>query len=182
MPFNESSLVNQPISPYAASKKAAEDLAYTYHVQYKIDVSVLRYFTVFGPLGRPDMAPYRFVKSVLEGIPLFLFGDGNQKRDFTYVDDIAAGTLLAEKTLGYEIINIGGGNEPVTINEFIGWIETLAGKKAFIDRKPIHPADMLETHADISKAKSLLGWEPNVSPYEGLKRMMEDTSLFRFKI
>lgn len=182
MPFNENSAVNQPISPYAASKKAAEVLAYTYHVQYKIDVSILRYFTVFGPLGRPDMAPYRFVKSVLEETPFVLFGDGNQKRDFTFVDDIAAGTLLAEKKLGYEIINIGGGNEPVTINEFIGWIEALVGKKALIDRKPMHPADMLETHADISKAKSLLGWEPKVSPYEGLKRMMVDTSLFRFKI
>ena len=118
-----------PYFAYAASKKAAEALAYTYHRQYGIDVSILRYFTVFGPGGRPDMAPFRFVKWVMEGTPITLYGDGNQSRDFTYVDDIARGTLLAEKKLGYEIINLGGGREPVTINKFIQWIEELTGKK-----------------------------------------------------
>ena len=180
MPFNEDLPVNTPISPYAASKKAAEVFAYTYHMQFGIDVSILRYFTVFGPLGRPDMAPYRFVKAILEKKPFTLFGDGAQSRDFTFVDDIARGTILAEKPVGYEIINIGGGNQPVVINDFISWIEDLVGNKAIIQRKPMHSADMIDTQADISKAQKLLGWLPLVSPKQGLEIMVKDRSLFRF--
>jgi UDP-glucuronate 4-epimerase len=148
MPFKEDLAVNTPISPYAATKKAAEVMAYTYHRQYYIDVSILRYFTVFGPGGRPDMAPYRFVKWVLEGTPITLYGDGTQSRDFTYIDDIARGTILAEKPLGYEIINLGGGKEPVSINQFIQWIEELTGKKASINHQPVHSADMTSTRAN----------------------------------
>ena len=182
MPFTEDLPVNTPISPYAASKKAAEAFAYTYHRQYGIDVSILRYFTVFGPGGRPDMAPYRFAKWILEGTPISLFGDGAQARDFTYVDDIARGTILAEKPLGYEIINLGGGKEPVTINQFIAWIEQLTGKKATINYQPSHSADMDCTMANIEKAKLLLGWQPTVDTYEGLKEILKDPQLLKFKI
>jgi len=182
MPFKEELPVNTPISPYAASKQAAEAYAYTYHKQYGIDVSVLRYFTVFGPGGRPDMAPYRFVKCILEGTPITLYGDGFQARDFTYVDDIARGTILAEKRLGYEIINLGGGKEPVTINQFILWIEQLTGKKASIIYQPTHTADMIETMANIEKAKRLLLWQPVTSTYNGIKEIIAQPSLLKFRV
>lgn len=182
MPFTEVLPVNTPISPYAASKKAAEAFAYTYHRQYGIDVSILRYFTVFGPGGRPDMAPYRFAKWVLEGTPISLYGDGTQTRDFTYVDDIARGTILAEKPLGYEIINLGGGKEPITINQFIEWIEEISGKKAAINYLSRHSADMESTMANIDKARQLLGWEPTVDTYEGLKEMLKNREVLRFEI
>lgn len=172
--------VSTPISPYAASKKAAELLAYTYHKQYQIDVSILRYFTVFGPLGRPDMAPYRFIKWILEEKPIILYGDGNQSRDFTYIDDIAKGTILAEKELGYEVINLGGGSKPTTIKQFIHWVEELTGKKAKIEYVAPHKADMEYTMADISKAKKLLGWQPSISVYEGLKEMTTYLDTFKF--
>ena len=108
LPFKESLAVSTPISPYAASKKAAEEMAYVYHYLYGIDVTILRYFTVYGPAGRPDMSPFRFIKWIAEGTPIRLYGDGSQSRDFTYVDDIARGTVLALKKTGYKIINLGG--------------------------------------------------------------------------
>lgn len=180
MPFSEDLPVNTPISQYAASKKAAEAFAYTYHKQYGIDVTVVRYFTVFGPLGRPDMAPYRFCKWVLEGKPIKLNGDGNQSRDFTYIEDIAKGTILAEKNLGYEIVNLGGGKEPITINEFISLIEKNTGKKAIIEHFPSHSADMDSTMADIRKAKRMLNWEPTVGVREGLERMLKEIRQFEY--
>jgi len=173
MPFREDSPVNTPISPYAASKKAAEMMAYTYHRQYGLDISVLRYFTVFGPAGRPDMAPYGFIEKVRQGIPLTMYGDGSQTRDFTFVDDICRGTLLAEKPLGYEIVNLGGGNTPISLSEFLSWIETLVGRRAIIERQPANGADMRDTMADIAKARSLLGWSPEVSTWDGLSRTVD---------
>ncbi len=167
MPFRESLPVNEPISPYAASKKAAEAMAFSYHHLYGIDVSVLRYFTVYGPAGRPDMAPLRFVHRIDRGIPITLYGDGSQSRDFTYIDDIAEGTFLALKKVGFEIVNLGGGRAPISINDLIGQLENHLGKKAVIDRKPFHKVDMLHTWADIAKAKSLLGWEPETTFEEG---------------
>ncbi len=173
MPFLEDLPVNTPISPYAASKKAAEVMAYTYHFLYGIDVSVLRYFTVYGPAGRPDMSPFSFIKRIDEGTPIELFGDGSQARDFTFVDDIADGTARALKEVGYEIINLGGGKNPVTIAAMIGMMEELLGKKALFDRKPFNRADMMETRADITKAGRLLGWEPKVPFDEGIRRTVE---------
>lgn len=173
MPFSESLPVNQPLSPYAASKKAAELFAYTYHKLYEFDISVLRYFTVFGPAGRPDMSPFRFVRWIAEGEDVNLFGDGTQSRDFTYVDDIARGTVLALKRVGYEIINLGGGRNPVSLNSVIGKLEKLLGKNANIRRGPSHVADMKETWADIDKAKRVLGWQPEVSFDEGLKETVD---------
>lgn len=173
MPFKEELPVNTPISPYAASKKAAEVMAYTYHYLYGIDVSVVRYFTVYGPLGRPDMSPYIFADKLLKGEELPVFGDGTQSRDFTFVDDIAEGTILAAKPLGYEIINLGGGNNPHTLLEMIALLEKFSGKKAKLNLGERVKADMDVTWADISKAKKLLGWEPKIGFEEGMRRLME---------
>jgi UDP-glucuronate 4-epimerase len=170
MPFTEDLAVNEPLSPYAASKKAGELMAYSYHKLYQMDVSVVRYFTVFGPAGRPDMSIFRFIKWIDEGMPIEMFGDGSQSRDFTYVDDIAMGTIAAIEDIGYQIINLGGGRNPVSLNAIISKLEELLGKKAKIDHKPFHVADLMETWADISKAKNLLGWEPQVSLDEGLEK------------
>jgi nucleoside-diphosphate-sugar epimerase len=170
MPFHEELPVNTPISPYAASKKAAEVMAFTYHHLYNLDVTVVRYFTVYGPAGRPDMSIFRFIKWIDEGRPIELFGDGSQTRDFTYVDDIARGTLLASKPVGYEIINLGGGRRPVAMSEIIALLEGLLGKKAVIRKLPFHAADLKETGANIQKAKEILGWLPEVDVEEGLRR------------
>jgi UDP-glucuronate 4-epimerase len=172
MPFKEELPVNTPISPYAASKKAAEVMAYTYHYLYGIDVSVVRYFTVYGPAGRPDMSPYIFADKLLKGEELPVFGDGTQSRDFTFVDDIAEGTILAAKDLGYEIINLGGGNNPYTLLEMIELMEKKCNKKAKLKLESKIKADMDVTWADISKAKRLLGWEPKVSFEEGIGQLI----------
>ena len=172
MPFKEDLPVNHPISPYAASKKAAEAMAYTYHYLYGLDVTILRYFTVYGPTGRPDMATFRFIKWIMEGAPLEIFGDGNQMRDFTYVDDIARGTIDALKPLGYEIINLGN-NHPYKLSETIKLMEKSIGKKAYFDYKEFHKADMRATWADIDKAQAFLNWRPKVSLEEGIKKTVE---------
>lgn len=173
MPFKEDLPVNEPLSPYAASKKAAEVLAFTYHHLFDLDVSVLRYFTVYGPASRPDMAVFRFIRWIDEGTPIEMFGDGSQARDFTYVEDIARGTILAARPLGYEVINLGGGNQPTSMNTLIAGMEKRLGKKATIENKPFHAADMKDTWADISKAGRLLDWAPEVSLDEGLDRAVE---------
>jgi len=173
MPFSEELAVNTPLSPYAASKKAAEMLAYSYHHLHGIDCSILRYFTVYGPASRPDMGLLRFTSWIDRGRPIELFGDGSQARDFTYVDDIARGTIAAVKPLGYEVINLGGGQNPITVTDIIGRLEVLLGKKAVINRKPFHPADLKETWADIAKAERLLGWKPQVSLDEGLNHSVQ---------
>ncbi len=173
MPFCESLPVNTPVSPYAASKKAAEVMAYTYHYLHGIDVSVVRYFTVYGPAGRPDMSVFRFIRWIDEGTPIELFGDGSQARDFTFVDDIAIGTVAAMKPLGFEVVNLGGGNQPVTMLAMIGILEELLGRKAVIDQQPMNKADVAATWADIGKAARLLGWKPEVSLREGLSRTVE---------
>ncbi len=173
MPFKEDLPVNTPISPYAATKKAAESMAYTYHHLFGIDVSIVRYFTVYGPASRPDMAQFRFMRWIDEEKPIQLYGDGTQARDFTYVDDIARGTILAMKPLGYEIINLGGGKNPITVNEMISILEGELGKKAKVENLPFNKADMKETWADISKAKTLLGWEPTINLNEGLRLCVE---------
>jgi UDP-glucuronate 4-epimerase len=173
MPFDESLPVNTPISPYAASKKSAELMAHAYHHLYDMDISICRYFTVYGPAGRPDMCIFRFIKWIDEGTPIELFGDGEQSRDFTYVDDIAAGTIAALRPLGYEIMNLGGGGIPVSLNTVITKLENLLGKQAKIVNKTFHKADIKTTQASISKAKRLLDWEPVVSLDEGLQACVE---------
>ena len=174
VPFREDLPVNTPISPYAASKKAAEAMAYTYHFLYGLDVTILRYFTVYGPAGRPDMATFRFIKWIMEGIPLEIYGDGSQARDFTYLDDIAEGTVKALKPVGYEIINLGG-DHPYKLSEAISLIEKYTKRKAELKYKEFHKTDMKTTWADIDKAQKLLNWQPRVNLEEGIKRTVEWT-------
>jgi nucleoside-diphosphate-sugar epimerase len=171
-PTPESSSSDKPLQAYAASKKAAEALAHAYHHLHGLDVSILRYFTVYGPAGRPDMVMFRFAKWILEGLPFQLFGDGNQSRGFTYVDDIARGTISAIKPLGYEIVNLGG-HELLNINDLIKKMEDLTGKKAEILNHPRHKADMLTNQADITKAQELLDWVPQVSLDEGINKVID---------
>ena len=173
MPFVETQPVNTPISPYAATKKAAELMAHSYHYLYGLDISVVRYFTVFGPCGRPDMSMFRFIEWILNEKPIELFGDGEQSRDFTYVDDIARGTIAAQKEVGYEVINLGGGNNPVSINWLIKQFETALAKRAAVKHLPLHKTNLKSSWADIAKAKRLLDWEPQVSLEDGIRKTIE---------
>lgn len=172
LPTPEDANSDFPLQPYAASKKAAEALCHSYHFLHKIDVTVFRYFTVYGPAGRPDMSMFRFTQWIREGKPLKLNGDGEQSRGFTFIDDIARGTILGLKPLGYQIINLGG-HETITINNLIRQLEERIGKKAQIQHMPADPADMLANWADVEKARRLLGWEPRVSLSEGLSAMVD---------
>jgi nucleoside-diphosphate-sugar epimerase len=149
-PTPETASSSEPIQPYAASKKAAEALAHSYHHLYGIDVTVVRYFTVYGPAGRPDLAIFRFVKWIMEGEPIRINGDGTQSRGFTYVDDIARGTIAALKPLGYEVINLGG-HEVITINELVEMVEELTGKQANVQYGPPNLADVFMNHADVTR-------------------------------
>ncbi len=172
MPFKETLPVNTPISPYAASKKGAEAMCYSYHYLFNIDVTIVRYFTVYGPAGRPDMSIFRFIKWIDEGKPMELFGDGSQSRDFTYVTDIARGTISALKRVGFEVINLGG-NKPYKLNYAIKLIEQYLGKKATVKRFPFHKADLMATWANVDKAQTLLKWKAKVSLEEGIKRSVD---------
>jgi len=171
-PYREDLNTDHPLSPYAATKKAAEVMAYTYHFLHGIDVSALRYFTVYGPAGRPDMAPLRFVQRIREGRPITVFGDGSQSRDFTYVDDIARGTIAALQPVGYEVFNLGS-DEPLKLSAMIGIVEKLTGCTANQVRKPGHPADVPATWADISKARRMLGWSPQTGFEQGMRNLVE---------
>jgi len=172
MPFVEDLPANEPLSPYAASKKAAEVMAYSYHHLYGLDVTVLRYFTVYGPAGRPDMSIFRFVWWLLADRPIVVYGDGTQRRDFTFVDDVARGTLAALNLQGFHLINLGS-DKPHSLLEVIEMVETLTGKKAKLEHRPFHRADVKATWADISRARKLLGWEPRTSLEEGLAQTVE---------
>jgi nucleoside-diphosphate-sugar epimerase len=135
-------------------------------------VTVLRYFTVYGPAGRPDMAMFRFVQWIYEGQPVTIYGDGLQSRDFTYLDDIAWGTISALRPLGYEVINLGS-DQPVVLMDAIRLVERLAGQAARLEFRPHHPADMPATWADIGKAERLLGWQPGVNFEDGVRRLVD---------
>jgi UDP-glucuronate 4-epimerase len=172
IPYREDQDTSRPISPYAASKKAAEVLCYTYHFLHGLDVTVLRYFTVYGPAGRPDMSVFRFTQGIREGIPIHVYGDGSMSRDFSYVDDIARGTVAALAPLGYEIINLGG-DQPHEVTELIRLIEKRLGRSAEIEFEEAHPADIQATWADVQKAEKLLGWRPQISLEEGISRTVE---------
>jgi UDP-glucuronate 4-epimerase len=171
LPTPEDADTDHPLQPYASSKKAAENLCYAYHYLYGIDTTVFRFFTVYGPAGRPDMVMFRFAQWIAEGKTVWLNGDGKQARGFTYVDDIARGTILGLKPLGFEIINLGG-HQVIDINELIGMIEELAGRKALLEYLPRHPADAMVNFANVEKARRLLGWEPRVSLEEGVKNLV----------
>ena len=169
LPTPEDSPSDRPLQPYAASKKGAEAMCHAYHHLYGLDVTIFRYFTVYGPAGRPDMSIFRFIKWISEGTALMLNGDGTQMRGFTYVDDIARGTILGLKRLGFEVINLGG-HESIQIIELIHMLEALIGKSAHIQHQPLNPADMFANWANVEKAGRLLGWEPQVSLRQGIER------------
>ena len=168
LPTPENANSSLPLQPYAASKKAAEVMCHAYHHLHDIDVSILRYFTVYGPAGRPDMVVFRFIQWIVEDRPVLVNGDGEQSRGLTFVDDIAHGTILALRPVGYEIINLGG-HQVVKINDLIKILEGQLGREAKVEYRPLHRADMTANLAQVDKAGRLLGWEPKVSLEEGLK-------------
>jgi len=171
LPTPESASSDHPLQVYAATKKGAEALCHAYHYLNGLDVTIFRYFTVYGPAPRPDMVMFRFTQWISEGRPVLLNGDGEQSRGFTYVDDIARGTILGLKPAGYEIINLGG-SQVITINQLIRLLEGLIERQAQITYLPRHPADMSTNHANVEKAGQILGWEPSVSLEEGVARLV----------
>jgi len=171
-PFVENMNTDRALSPYAASKKGAENICYSYNQLFGIDITILRYFTVYGPAGRPDMSPFRFIKWIMEEENLILFGDGNHERDFTFVDDIAEGTVLSLKKVGYEIINLGN-DSPLKMKELISTIEEKTNKDAKVVNKSEQKADVRATWADITKAKDKLDWKPKYNLDEGISLSVE---------
>jgi UDP-glucuronate 4-epimerase len=173
VPFSESDSVDFPISPYAATKKAGELLCHTYSHLYDINMTCLRYFTVYGPRQRPDLAIHKFSKLIEAGKPTPVYGDGSMQRDFTYIDDIIDGTVAAINNCeGYEIYNLGE-SRPVRLDELIREIEKALGKKAVINRLPMQPGDVYQTYADVTKAKEDLGYEPTTELADGLAKFVK---------
>jgi UDP-glucuronate 4-epimerase len=171
VPFSETDEI-VPISPYAETKKSLELLAYSYHLLYEMSCIGLRFFTVYGEKGRPDMAPYLFTEKLLKGEEIQKFGDGSTRRDYTYIDDIVEGILRClDVQVGYEIINLGN-NSPVSLNEFIALLEKITGQKAKIKKLGMQPGDVNVTYADITKAKTILHWSPKTSLEEGLTKFV----------
>lgn len=172
--FSETLKISEPISPYAATKSACEQFCYTYHKLYGINIVALRFFTVYGPRQRPDLAIHKFARLIKQEKPIPVFGDGLTKRDYTYIDDIIQGVISAieyNKT-GYEIINLGGG-EPVTLNRMIEELEKYLHKKAIINRMPMQKGDVDKTVSDITKAEKLLNYHPETSFTEGIKKFTD---------
>ncbi len=171
--FSETDPTDRPLAPYPASKKALELLVHAYHHAYGLRCTSLRLFSVYGPRGRPDMAPYLFTQRISEGKEITLFDEGRPQRDWTYIKDIIQGVLAAlDADFEYEVINLGY-SKPVPIPDLVTIIEKLIGKKATIVFSPLPPSELFITHADISKARRLLGYEPKTSLEEGLPRFVE---------
>jgi UDP-glucuronate 4-epimerase len=168
IPFVETDPCDRPLQPYAAAKRASEILGYTYHHLFGLNFTAVRFFTVYGPNGRPDMMAYLVAESITKGIQIPLYDGGKMYRDWTFVEDITDGVVAAvDRPLGYQIFNIGRG-EPVLVSDFVQMLEKLAGKNANTIPKPKLAADVVQTYADISKAKDLLGYQPKVSIAEGV--------------
>jgi UDP-glucuronate 4-epimerase len=173
IPFVESDPCNRPLQPYAATKKAAEVLGFSYHHLFDLNFTAVRFFTVYGPRGRPDMMAYLVLDSIFSGREIPLYNRGQMHRDWTFVDDIVAGVIAAlDRPLGYEIVNLGRG-EPVLLSDFVSLIEELAGRQANLVPAPMLAADVRYTYADISKARHLLNYNPTVSVEEGVRRFWE---------
>ena len=172
IPFSVDDRTDHPLAPYSATKKGAEVLCYSYHYLYATNITIPRYFTVYGPMGRPDMSIFRFIKNIDMGKAIPVFGDGRQKRDFTYIDDIAEGTIRCLKPDGYNIFNLGN-DGPVELMYVINLIEEHLGRKATIEWLPLHPADITATWADINSSRQTLEWSPTVTIEEGVLRTVE---------
>ncbi|HCG91149.1 MAG TPA: nucleotide sugar epimerase [Dehalococcoidia bacterium] len=170
--ISEISQTDFPLTPYSVSKKSAELLCYSYHYQYGIDISINRFFTVYGQFGRPDMSIFKFIKLISEKKPITIFGDGTQTRDFTHVEDVARGTIASLKDVQYDIFNLGS-NSPVSVNKVVELIEDILGIKAIKEFLPKNNADVSSTNADVSKARKILNWKPQLSFYEGLKKTID---------
>jgi UDP-glucuronate 4-epimerase len=171
--FSEEESVDFPVSPYAATKKACELLAFTYHHLYKLNISALRFFTVYGPRGRPDMAPFKFIDRVSRGMEIQQFGDGSSSRDYTYISDIVNGIVRAiDRPHKYQIFNLGKG-DGTSLKEFIDLVQLHTGKEAVIKIMPDQPGDVPYTCADVTKAKHMLGYKADVSFSEGIRRTAE---------
>jgi UDP-glucuronate 4-epimerase len=170
VPFREDDEIHHPVSPYAATKRAGELLCWTYHHLFGIPTACLRFFTVYGPRQRPEMAIAKFVRSVLAGRPIPFYGDGTTRRDYTYIDDIAAGVLAAlDRCAGYEIYNLGE-SETTSLAELVEQIGEVCGRAPVLDRQPLQPGDVLVTYADVSKARERLDYRPSTPVREGLRR------------
>jgi len=168
VPFSESDPIFSPVSPYAASKLACEALGHTWHHLYQMDVAMVRFFTVYGPRQRPDLAIHKFTQLIDAGLPIPVFGDGSTARDHTHVADIVEGVIACtQRDFGFEIFNLGE-SQTVKLSELIILIENALGKKAVIDRQPLQPGDVPITFADISKARKLLGYQPQVKVEKGI--------------
>ena len=179
VPFGESDPIFSAISPYAASKLACEALGHVYHHIYGLDVVMLRFFTVYGPRQRPDLAIHKFASLIHAGKPIPVFGDGSTARDYTYITDIVDGVMACtEKKFGYEIFNLGE-SQTVKLNELIALLEVALSKKAVLDRQPTQPGDVPITFADVSKARARLGYNPQVKIAAGIPRFVD---WFRHKV
>jgi UDP-glucuronate 4-epimerase len=176
-PFREDDRVDHPISPYAATKKAGELIAHTYHHLFGLDVICLRFFTVYGPRQRPDLAIHKFARLMVSGQPIPVYGDGSTERDYTYIDDAVSGVErslahVAEGRGGYDIVNIGE-NRTVPLHEMIERLSTELGVEPIVDRRPLQPGDVSRTSADITHARRLIGYDPHVPFEEGMRRFVE---------
>jgi UDP-glucuronate 4-epimerase len=172
VPFREDDDIHRPVSPYAATKRAGELLCYTHHHLYRTPIACLRFFTVYGPRQRPEMAIHKFVQRILAGQPIPFFGDGSTRRDYTYVDDIVDGVLKAlDRSRGYQIYNLGE-SQTVSLSELVELLGELTGRRPILDRKPPQPGDVPITYADVSKARRELGYEPRTALRAGLERFL----------
>lgn len=173
VPFSESDIVDFPISPYAATKKSGELLCHTFHHLYDLKINCLRFFTVYGPRQRPDLAIHKFTKKIFNGETIQMFGDGTTKRDYTYIDDIIQGIKLAIDNLnGFEVFNLGE-SRTIMLKDLINLIENEIGEKAKIEKLPLQLGDVEQTYANISKARELLKYDPKFEIEEGIKNFVE---------
>ena len=173
VPFREDDEIHHPVSPYAATKRAGELMCYTFHHLYGIPTACLRFFTVYGPRQRPEMAIHKFVRAVHEGQPIPFFGDGTTRRDYTYIDDIVDGVVKSlDHCEGYEIYNLGE-SDTTSLSELVQMIGEVCGKEPVLDRQGMQPGDVVITYADISKAKERIGYTPKTLIREGLERFVD---------
>lgn len=172
VPWSEESSADEPISPYGATKRAGELFAHSYHHNFDLNVTCLRYFNVYGERNRPTMVPYIWAEKILKGEEIEISGDGSRKRDYTYVGDIVNGTISAiDNPLQFEVINLGN-NNPVSLNELLAVFEKVIGVKAKVKSRPSHKASVEETYADVRKAKKMFGWQPTTTIEEGVERLV----------
>jgi nucleoside-diphosphate-sugar epimerase len=171
IPTPETASSDYPLQPYSATKKGAEALCHSFHYLNDLDVTIFRYFTVYGPAARPDMVMFRFTQWIAEGREVRVNGDGTQSRGFTYLDDIARGTILGLKPVGYEVINLGG-HQTISVKDLIKKVESLVDRKARVIYQDRHPADVMENSADVTKARAMLGWEPKFSLEQGIPNLV----------